>query len=133
MAAEIDSNNNYHYTDLETRQIYVLSCITRQKHRQASINDIEDISKDMIHDVYYDERVKSIYDKKKITLGALHKLYADAGSPKMKSQHSARIKEHEPEIDILILHETNKRLKENEVRTANLIMCERCSQSCIIL
>jgi hypothetical protein len=132
MIAKID-RDNFQYTDLEINQINVLSHITRQKHRAPSINDIEDISKDMIHDIYYHEKARSFYDKKKITLGALHKLYANKGSPKLKSDHSARIKEHETEIDALILQETDKQLKQNEARTANLIMCDRCSMRCVIL
>ena len=121
------------YTDLETRQIKELFHITRQKHNNININNIDDISNDMVHDVYYHEKARIIYDKKKITLGALHHLYATTYSPKLNSQHSARIKEYEPEIDTLILHETNKRLKQNEARTVNMIMCERCSQFCTIL
>jgi hypothetical protein len=130
---EMDYTERNLYTDLEIRQIKELSHITRQKHHTITINNIDDISKDMVHDVYYHEKARAIYDKKKITLGALHHLYATTHSPKLNSQHSARIKVCEAEIDTLILHETDKYLKQNEARTVNMIMCERCSQTCTIL
>jgi len=129
------------YTELEKRQINDIIHIIKSKYRDPSIRDIDPISKDILDKVYNDERLHTIYDKKKMTIAALKRLFVknstqsplvpttvtpkEMPSPMLSGQDTGRsvsiehlklIKAHEPTIDTIVNEHTDKMLREKEDR-----------------
>ena len=116
------------YTLYESRQMRELS-YHYTHHKKQNIKDIDKISEDMLHTVYYDKNMRSVYDKKKITVGALQYMFANTKSNKVNHENQRAIQAHDPQINQIVCRETSRQLVEKEKRK----YCTRCSESCVIL
>ena len=114
------------YTLLESKQIMDVSRIVKDKHKKPDISQLYTISDDILHAVYHDDRVRSVYDKKKITIGTLHHLFIKHNTHANHIKHHTQlIHAHEPHIDTVIRQYNDKKEKSRSK--------SRFSESCILL
>ena len=108
------------YTNLEHRQVDELYNIIKHKHKKPNIRDIDLIINEMMHSLETDEKMKSIYNKKYITEGALNKLFIT------NNNHSDDNRKILNSIDDKLNYKINKII-------LNKVQKERKSCSCLIL